>query len=166
MTGSVRESPTSEVTILPAHPPEYAAVKALINQGLIQRWGTYDTSFNPDLGHFSNFYQSKQAVVLVAKLASPIVGCGMLMKDPEIVGRIVRMTVCEDRQRSGIGRKILDALLAAAQSAGYREVLLETTLTWQSAVAFYTACGFAPVKTENGDQHFRRVIDSLERQPP
>ena len=30
--------------------------------------------------------------------------------------------------------------------------------TWQSAVAFYSSCGFVPVKVENGDQHYRLVI--------
>lgn len=148
--------PTTEVIVLPAHPSEYAAVKALIIQGLTQRWGEYDASFNPDLDDFAKSYQ--QAVVLVAKIDGVIIGCGVLVKETDTVGRIVRMTVCPDCQRAGVGRKILKALLAAAQAAGREELLLETTSTWQSAVAFYTACGFAPVKMEDGDQHFRRVI--------
>lgn len=87
-----------------------------------------------------------------------MIGCGVLLKEVDTVGRIVRMTVSADHQRTGVGRKILAALLAAAVVAGYSKVLLETTSTWQSAVAFYTACGFVPVKMEDGDQHFRRVI--------
>ena len=164
MTGLVRESPISQVTVLPAHTTEYAAVRALIIQGLTRRWGKYDARFNPDLEHFADSYQ--QAVVLVAKIDDLIIGCGVLLKEADAVGRIVRMTVSADRQRTGLGRKILNALLAAAKSAGYREVLLETTSTWQSAVAFYTACGFLPGKVENGDQHFCRVIDSLVPEPP
>ena len=156
MTGLVRERPISEVTVLPAHPDEYAAVKALIIQGLTQRWGKYDTSFNPDLEHFADLYQ--QAVVLVAKSDDVIIGCGVLMKEADSVGRIVRMTVRADRQRTGVGRKILAALLAAAKTADYREVVLETTSTWTSAVDFYSACGFVPSKLESGDQHFRLVI--------
>ena len=148
--------PATEVIVLPAHPSEYAAVKALIIQGLTQRWGKYDASFNPDLEHFADSYQ--QAVVLVAKIDDLMIGCGVLLKEVDTVGRIVRMTVSADHQRTGVGRKILAALLAAAQAAGREELLLETTSTWQSAVAFYTACGFVPVKMEDGDQHFRRVI--------
>lgn len=148
--------PATEVIVLPAHPSEYAAVKALIIQGLTQRWGKYDASFNPDLEHFADSYQ--QAVVLVAKIDDLMIGCGVLLKEVDTVGRIVRMTVSADHQRTGVGRKILAALLAAAVVAGYSKVLLETTSTWQSAVAFYTACGFVPVKMEDGDQHFRRVI--------
>ena len=156
MTGLVRERPISEVTVLPAHPDEYAAVKALIIQGLTQRWSQYNASFNPDLEHFADLYQ--QAVVLVAKSDDVIIGCGVLMKEADSVGRIVRMTVRADRQRTGVGRKILAALLAAAKTADYREVVLETTSTWTSAVDFYTACGFVPSKLESGDQHFRLMI--------
>ena len=156
MTGLVRERPISEVTVLPAHPDEYAAVKALIIQGLTQRWSQYTASFNPDLEHFADLYQ--QAVVLVAKSDDVIIGCGVLMKEADSVGRIVRMTVRADRQRTGVGRKILAALLAAAKTADYREVVLETTSTWTSAVDFYSACGFVPSKLESGDQHFRLVI--------
>ena len=156
MTGLVRERPISEVTVLPAHPDEYAAVKALIIQGLTQRWSQYTASFNPDLEHFADLYQ--QAVVLVAKSDDVIIGCGVLMKEADSVGRIVRMTVRADRQRTGVGRKILAALLAAAKTADYREVVLETTSTWTSAVDFYSACGLVPSKLESGDQHFRLVI--------
>ena len=160
-TNLTGEKSIQEVTILAAHRSEYPTVKALIIHGLTQRWGTYDAGFNPDLDDFAKSYQ--QAIVLVAKIASAIIGCGVLVKDADAIGRIVRMTVCTDHQRAGIGRKILNALLAAAQTAGYTEVLLETTSTWQSAVAFYTACGFAPVKMEDGDQHFHRVIDESNR---
>ncbi len=145
-----------EPIILPAHSTEYAAVRALIIQGLTQRWGKYDASSNPDLEDFADFYP--QATVLVAKVGDLIIGCGVLVKEDDTVGRIVRMTVRADHQRAGVGRKILAALLAAAKTAGYREVVLETTSTWTSAVDFYSACGFLPSKLESGDQHFRLVI--------
>lgn len=158
MTGSVRERPISQLTVVPAHPSEYAAVRALLIQGLTARWGNYDASFNPDLEHFADSYQ--QAVVLVAKISDLIIGCGLLLREADAVGRIVRMTVCAERQRTGVGQKILAALLAAAKAAGYSEVLLETTSTWTSAVTFYSACGFVPSKLESGDQHFFLVLNS------
>jgi GNAT superfamily N-acetyltransferase len=159
-TNFICEKTISEVTILSAHPSEYPAVKALIIQGLTQRWGKYDAHFNPDLEDFAKSYS--QAAVLVAKGGGLVVGCGVLLREDDAVGRIVRMTVCADHQRTGVGRKILNALLAAAQTAGYTEVLLETTSTWQSAVAFYTDCGFVPVRAENGDQHFRLMTNECK----
>lgn len=163
MTASVCEGPVSEVAILSAHPSEYTAVTALIIQGLTARWGTYDASVNPDLLDFANCY--RQAVILVAKIDGVIIGCGVLVKDANAAGRIVRMTVRADRQRTGVGRKILDSLLEAAKTTGYRVLLLETTSTWKSAVAFYTACGFVPGKVGNGDQQFCLVIDPSGPEP-
>ncbi len=149
----------SEITVLSALPSEYATVKALIVQGLTQRWGQYDASFNPDLEDFTKSYQ--QAVVVIAKIDRLIVGCGILVKETEAVGRIVRMTVYADHPRAGVGSKILIALLNAARAAGYKEVALETTATWLSAVAFYTARGFVPTRMANGDQHFRLRVDEF-----
>ncbi len=68
------------------------------------------------------------------------------------------MTVRADYQRTGVGGNLMAALVRSAKLAGYLEVQLETTATWQSAVAFYSSCGFVPVKVENGDQHYRLVI--------
>ena len=145
-----------EVKILLAHPSEYTAVTTLIIQGLTHRWGKYEPGFNPDLEDFANFYS--QSTVVVAKIDGLIIGCGVLAREADGVGRIVRMTVRADRQRTGVGREVLTALLNAANAAGYREVLLETTSTWQSAMAFYTSCGFVPVRLENANQHFCLVI--------
>ncbi len=156
MTRSSCEDPTAQVKVVPVCASEYKTVKALIIEGLTQRWGNYDPSFNPDLEDFAKSYQ--HATVLVAKVGNLLIGCGVLAKETDTFGRIVRMSVCVHRQRTGVGRKILNSLLESAEVAGYREVLLETTSTWQFAVAFYTACGFAPIKVENGDQHFRLVI--------
>ena len=156
MTGLFRESPISQVTVVPAHPSEYAAVRALIIQGLTARWGSYVESVNSDLLDFAKCYQ--QAVILVAKIDATVIGCGILMKESNAVGRIVRMTVRADYQRSGVGGNLMAALVRSAKLAGYLEVQLETTATWQSAVAFCSSCGFVPVKVENGDQHYRLVI--------
>ena len=141
------------LSIASARQNELAAVRALIIQGLTQRWGRYESSFNPDLEAFEEFYTG--AVVVVAKEGDKLVGCGVLRKEDEGIGRIVRMSVLMERQRQGIGSEILRALLAHAREIGYTEVVLETTTSWESAVAFYMSHGFIPTKIQDGDQHFR-----------
>jgi ribosomal protein S18 acetylase RimI-like enzyme len=69
------------------------------------------------------------------------------------------MSVSVEFQRRGIGGIILQALLAHAASNRYKEVVLETTASWVSAVAFYKRHGFRTTVTQNGDQHFRLVLD-------
>jgi ribosomal protein S18 acetylase RimI-like enzyme len=144
----------SKVTLIvaPAEARERAAVRALIVEGLTERWGSYEPGFNPDLEDFDNFYGA--AVTLVAKAERDIVGCGVLVKECDTVGRIVRMSVSKEHRHKGVGSEVLRALLEAAKAIGYRQIVLETTLTWQSAVAFYESHGFVPVAVKDGDQHF------------
>jgi putative acetyltransferase len=139
-----------------AEPGEFAAVRALVVEGLTQRWSRYEASCNPDLESFES--SNGRALVLVAKFQGRIVGCGVLVRESEHAARVVRMSVSIGLQRKGIGGTILKALLGRAVDLGYKEVVLETTATWGSAVAFYKRHGFLATVEHNGDQHFRYVL--------
>jgi GNAT superfamily N-acetyltransferase len=149
-----RHRNTTGVTVTLASPSEYGAVRALVVEGLGERWGSYDAARNPDLEAFGTYYG--QAVVVVARTGERIVGCGVHKPENggEKTGRIVRMYVVRDMRRTGVGSGVLRFLLESAWSIGYTQVVLETTAAWTSAVAFYRAHGFAPTRVENGDQHF------------
>ncbi len=136
-----------------AKPADWIAIRALIIEGLRERWSKYEPAFNPDLESFAATYAN--AAVFAARLDGRIVGCGILLHEGPQTGRIVRMSVSHDLQRRGVGSKVLRALLDHATNLGYRELVLETTATWQSAVAFYRHHGFVPTMTHNGDKHFR-----------
>jgi ribosomal protein S18 acetylase RimI-like enzyme len=56
--------------------------------------------------------------------------------------------------RTGVASRILTLLLEHARNSGVQEVVLETTSTWDSAIAFYTKHGFAKTHEQNGDTHF------------
>lgn len=146
-------NPAPRLTVDLARPNEWAAVRALIIRGLTERWGSYESSCNPDLEAFGRCYAD--AVVVAAKEEGAIVGCGVLRKERDGVGRIVRMSVLGERQRRGIGSAVLCALLERAEEIGYHEVVLETTASWESAVSFYKGHGFIPTVIRDGDQHFR-----------
>ena len=155
---------TPALSIALAKRNELAAVRTLVIQGLTERWKSYDPSFNPDLEAFAEVYAS--AVVVVAKEGDKLVGCGVLQKEAEGIGRIVRMSVRADRRRHGIGSAVLRALLANAVELGYTEVVLETTASWESAVSFYKGHGFVPTVIQDGDQHFRFPLKRTEPDAP
>ena len=146
----------ADITVGVARPDQYAAVRALIVDGLMQRWGAYESSFNPDLEAFGSVYGS--ALVLVAMIDAQVVGCGILVREGPDVARIVRMSVTSAHQRNGIGSKVLGVLLEQAASRGYKEVVLETSAAWSSAVAFYASRGFERMDEKDGDQHFRLLL--------
>ncbi len=142
----------NEPVVTLAQPHDLAAVRALIIAGLTQRWGSYVDSMNPDLESFERTYASASIVVAIE---GEIVGCGVLIAETPGIGRIVRMSVASDRQRTGIGGRVLRGLLDRAVALGYSQIVLETSADWDSAVAFYKRHGFVPTEQRDGDQHFR-----------
>jgi GNAT superfamily N-acetyltransferase len=136
-----------------AQPHDFAAVRALIVEGLTQRWRQYDAARNPDLEAFESYYGS--ALTVVARRAAVIVGCGTLIFEAPCVARIVRMSVADTQRRNGVGRGVLQSLIDHAVRLGYAAIVLETSADWPSAVAFYDGCGFIRTHQRDGDQHFR-----------
>jgi GNAT superfamily N-acetyltransferase len=51
------------------------------------------------------------------------------------------MSVALDRRRRGVGRRILDALVAEARSRGLARLVLETTASWREVRSFYENAG-------------------------
>ena len=83
---------------------------------------------------------------------------GRLLEREPGVAQIGRMAVLPGMRGDGIGRKVLDALLAAARSAGCRKVVLHAQA---SALSFYRRAGFvergAPYE-EAGIAHVDMVL--------
>ena len=65
---------------------------------------------------------------------------GMLIAPDE--GQILNLAVRPDRRRTGLGRRILDALLTEAITRKLERVALEVRISNTAAVSLYTAAGF------------------------
>lgn len=146
-------SDADQILIRPFRPEDQKRVKDLILAGLAEHWGTLDPSRNPDLDDITTSYA--EAVFLVACMGARLVGTGALLHRTAETGEIVRMSVEKSFRRRSIGRLILNQLIQAARRAGYQQVILETTATWQGVVDFYTANGFQVTHCQGGDQYFR-----------
>ena len=94
---------------------------------------------------------------LVAFLNDELVATGALVPEAEGTARIVRMSVAAGSRRRGIGTMMLQRLCERARNCGYRRIVLETTSTWDDAIAFYTELGFQLIGSREGDTHF--VLD-------
>lgn len=96
------------------------------------------------------------SVHALALLDGQPVGCGRLLPD----GHIGRMAVRAPHRSTGIGRALLQALLAEARRRGMREVVLHAQT---HALRFYETQGFVadgPVFDEAGIPH-RRMSQAL-----
>jgi GNAT superfamily N-acetyltransferase len=141
-----------DIFIRPFQPEDQAAAKSLVIEGLAERWGFRDPCKNPDLDDIAASYA--RGVFLVAVIGDRIVGTGAMVPRAEDTAEIRRMSVARPYRRQGIGGAILHRLLEAARSAGYRKLILETTSTWEDAVAFYQKHGFRRTHVREGDTFF------------
>lgn len=140
---------------------DQAAVRRLVLAGLAEHWGVPpDPSFNPDLDDIAASYAHGTTLVAVTAEGT-IVGTGTIVPREPGTAEIVRMSVSTDRRGSGIGRRIVDALIDVAHRGweGWDgqpidTVVLETTSTWHGTIAFYERCGF--VLTHHADGDFGR----------
>ncbi|MEM9036529.1 MAG: GNAT family N-acetyltransferase [Actinomycetota bacterium] len=124
----------------------HAEVRALILRGLADHWDSVDERLNPDLDDLSAAYPGGRTIVVFDDHRSAI-GTGTVVPRDEGTVEIVRMSVDTNRRRGGIGRAIVEELVATARRWGADRVVLETTSAWTEVVDFYRSCGFSITHT-------------------
>ena len=126
-----------------------AAVRELILRGLGEHWGSINASLNPDLDDLLATYGHGRTVVVLDD-SETVIGTGTVIPHDDSVAEILRMSVASDHRRTGLGRSIVDELVAIAALWGADTVVLETASAWTEVVAFYASCGFETTGTEDG----------------
>lgn len=148
------------IVIQSFRPQDQAAARDLILAGLGEHWGHIDYTLNPDLDDIAATYAD--AIFLTAWLGDELVGTGALIHEEAGSARVVRMSVAKHLRRCGIGRLILERLVECARAAGYRQIVLETTETWDGVIAFYKSYGFRIVGCSDGNMHFVLTLDTAQ----
>lgn len=101
-----------------------------------------------DNGFFS-FLLRDDSLFLVAEDAGEILGyCGVIMVLDQ--GDIVNVGVKADRQRQGIARRLLDALVQIAGERGVSSLYLEVRTSNQAAIGLYESLGFQKLGVRKG----------------
>lgn len=133
---------------------DQAAVRELVLEGMSERWADdYDPSYNSDLDNIMGNYVERGAEVIVVELEGQIVATGTLIPDGAQRGRIVRTSVDRRYRRRGLGRQVVEELIARARQRNLVEVVVLTDTPWTSAVALYRSCGFDEVGRDCTDTH-------------
>ena len=100
-------------------------------------------------------------VLLAAYEGASIVAIGGLTADPytgdPMLGRLRHLYVSPDARRRGIGRRLVQALEGAAQTA-YRAVVLRTDTA--IAARFYESLGYTPLPPGGTATHRRELKDA------
>jgi GNAT superfamily N-acetyltransferase len=95
------------------------------------------------LAHLDQFAPPAGRLLVVVE-GETVVGCGCLRPIGPGVAEIKRMYLRPAARGQGLGRHLLEALLAAASKEGYREARLDTDGLMPAAVQLYRTAGFVP----------------------
>jgi ribosomal protein S18 acetylase RimI-like enzyme len=96
------------VDVCELRPELHHAVRTLILDGLREHWGTLDPALNRDLDDLSTVYAD--GVTLVACDRGEVVGTGTVRRRGDDSAEIVRMSIAPSHRRSGLGRRLTEAL--------------------------------------------------------
>ena len=144
------------IIIRPFQPKDQIAAQNLILAGLEEHWGTLDPGKNPDLDDIGRAYAPGR--FLVAECDGEIVGTGALLLEDGGYGRIVRMSVAQEKRRQGIATAILEELCRLARQSGCAWLTLETTSAWTDVIQFYLNNSFTITHQADGNTWFRRDL--------
>ncbi len=120
--------------ILPAQPRDAERVRELLREyaaglGIDLSFQDFEAELDDPLG----FYE----LVLLAGD-----GCVALRRIDDETCEMKRLYVRAGARRSGLGRRLAEAVIAEARSRGYRRMLLDTLPSMRAAQALYVSLGF------------------------
>jgi DNA-binding MarR family transcriptional regulator/GNAT superfamily N-acetyltransferase len=103
------------------------------------------------LGDFVKTFDSERDAAWIAEAEGRILGSVFLVKDTDPrIGKLRLLYVEPDSRGMGIGKRLIDACIEGARSAGYERLVLWTNSVLTSARRLYERAGF---KLEQEEKH-------------
>jgi AhpD family alkylhydroperoxidase len=101
--------------------------------------------FERELAGLPGDYAPPGGCLLLAEEGGAAVGCAALRALAEGVGEMKRMYLRPALRGAGHGRRLAEALIAAARQQGCRRLRLETMPGMTAAIPLYRSLGFVPI---------------------
>lgn len=86
--------------------------------------------------------------IIFAVRREEIVGCCALLAMGPGEFEVAKMAVTQSAQRTGIGRRLLEAVVAAARRSSAARLYLETNSSLRNAIRLYESVGFRHIPPE------------------
>ncbi len=84
--------------------------------------------------------------MLLVRAGDALAGCAGLTGDGGEAVEVKRMYVRPEHRRKGLGKALLEALIAQARALGYARIRLDSAGFMSQAHALYRAAGFTPIE--------------------
>jgi GNAT superfamily N-acetyltransferase len=102
--------------------------------------------FSQELASLPGAYAPPCGELLLAKRGDHVLGCIALKPlEPPRVAEIKRLFVRPQARAKGVGKALVQAAIATAETLGYAEIKLDTLPGMEGAIALYKASGFVPI---------------------
>jgi GNAT superfamily N-acetyltransferase len=101
-------------------------------------------NFEQELEHFAVDYAAPTGAFILAADAGEYVACIGVRQFADGVGEIKRLYVAPAARGRGLGRVLVERIIASAKELGYRRLLLDTLPFMKEAQALYLSMGFRP----------------------
>ena len=131
-------------------PVDIAQARALFEE--YAAWLNVDLCFQgfaQELASLPGAYASPRGMLLLAGPPGAAVGCIALRplasegSDPDAIAEVKRLYVRPEGRGTGLGRRLVQAVIDGAREIGYRELKLDTLAHMTEARALYAKLGFS-----------------------
>ena len=131
--------------------PEHAAAFKALNEAWISKYFTLEAKDREVLGDPEGKILAQGGKIFMALEGADAVGCVAMIAMADGGYEVAKMTVVETLRGWGLGRKLMQACIDAADAEGAPRLYLETNSSLAPALGLYRAMGFrdlAPTATE------------------
>jgi GNAT superfamily N-acetyltransferase len=101
-------------------------------------------NFEQELDHFPTEYAAPGGAFILAEDEDRYVACIGVRQFAAEVGEIKRLYVAPAARGHGLGRVLVERIIAEARQLGYRSLLLDTLPFMKEAQSLYLSMGFRP----------------------
>ncbi len=105
--------------------------------------------FSEELAALPNPYIPPRGALLIARVEAEVAGCVAMRPLTEEVAEMKRLYVRSGFRSSGLGRRLVEAVVNIANGAGYKELRLDTLASMREAHALYLRLGFVEIPPYN-----------------
>jgi putative acetyltransferase len=119
-----------------------------LNEAWIVKYFILEAKDREVLGDPVKYIVNPGGEIIFATIGEEMVGCCALMPTAPGEYEVAKMAVSETLRGRGIGRKILDAVIAEAKRIGAKRLYLETNSKLPSATHLYESVGFRHLPAE------------------
>jgi GNAT superfamily N-acetyltransferase len=105
--------------------------------------------FSEELAALPSPYKPPHGALLIARVEAEVAGCVAMRPLTEEVAEMKRLYVRPAFRSSGLGRRLVEAVVNIASGAGYKELRLDTLASMGAAHALYLRLGFVEIPPYN-----------------